>query len=99
MKYELKNRQFKVELMRDFNFITAKKVTELAAEADAVTIDLSRSKIVDSEAIKSMVMLINEGKSVHIVHPPEILFETMEILDLGSLINEKKIHVTYRESN
>lgn len=96
MKYELKNKRFKVELMRDFNFLTAKKISELTVDADEISIDLSRSKIVDSEAIKSMLLMVKSGKKLKIIRPPDVLFETIKILKLESLLNKNDVHVTYR---
>lgn len=86
MDYELKQRELRVRLIRDFNLLTARRVEKLSAEADAIDIDLSRSKIVDSVAIITVHRLVSAGKRVTLVNPPKIFGEAVRALGLDDAI-------------
>jgi len=73
-------------LIRDFNLLTARRVESLANEADTVDIDLSRSKIVDSVAIVTLLRLVSSGKKVTLVNPPRIFGEAVRVLGLDDVL-------------
>ena len=86
MDYEIKQRELRVRLIRDFNLLTARRVEKLANEADTVAIDLSRSKIVDSVAIVTLHRLVSSGKKVTLVNPPKIFGEAVRVLGLDDIL-------------
>jgi hypothetical protein len=86
MDYEIERRELRVRLIRDFNLLTASQVEKLAAEVDAVDIDLSRSKIVDSVAIATVYRLVSSGKKVKLVNPPAIFDEAVRVLGLEDIL-------------
>ena len=87
MDVEKTGRRLAVRLRRDFNLLTARKVERLAADADEIHLDLSRSRIVDSEALIVLVKLVQAGKRVKLYHPPALLGETIHILGLESVLD------------
>jgi len=86
MDYEIKQRELRVRLIRDFNLLTARRVERLAGEADTVDIDLTRSKIVDSVAIVTLHRLVSSGKKVTLVNPPKIFGEAVRVLGLDDVL-------------
>jgi ABC-type transporter Mla MlaB component len=86
MDYEIRQRELRVRLIRDFNLLTARRVEKLANEADTVSIDLSRSKIVDSVAIAMLHRLLTSGKKVTLVNPPKIFGEAVRVLGLDDVL-------------
>lgn len=86
MDYEIKQRALRVRLIQDFNLLTARQVEKLAAEAETVDIDLSRSKIVDSVAIVTVHRLVSSGKKVTLINPPKIFEEAVRVLGLDDVL-------------
>lgn len=86
MDYEIKQRELRVRLIRDFNLLTARRVEKLADEADTIDIDLSRSKIVDSVAIVTLHRLVSSGKKVTLINPPRIFGEAVRVLGLDDIL-------------
>jgi ABC-type transporter Mla MlaB component len=66
--------------------LTARQVEKLAADAETVDIDLSRSKIVDSVAIVTLHRLVSSGKKVTLVNPPRIFGEAVRALGLDEVL-------------
>ena len=91
MDYEFKQRELSVRLIRDFNLLTARQVEKLAQEADAIAIDLTQSKIVDSVAIATVHRLVTTGKKVTLVNPPNIFGEAVRVLGLDDVIKDDEI--------
>jgi len=88
MDYRREDDKLTVKLLRDFNLYTAGRIERLAAEADIVEIDLSRSKFVDSEAIRVLYGLITAGKRVTLINPPELFGAVVEVLGLKSFFED-----------
>jgi ABC-type transporter Mla MlaB component len=86
MDFEIEQRALRVRLIRDFNLLTARQVEKLAADAETVDIDLSRSKIVDSVAIVTLHRLVSSGKKVTLVNPPRIFGEAVRALGLDEVL-------------
>lgn len=81
------NRQdgaLEVQVMDAFNLAT-KNVLEsrLSDEISDLKIDLSRCRLVDSEAVIFMYRWQRSGKALEVINPPEILFEICDILELN----------------
>ncbi len=80
-----------IRLKRDFNLLTTRRIARLAEDADTVSIDLTRSRIVDSEALMLLFRLVRAGKEVSLKNPPPILDEIIHILGLESVLDLKKM--------
>lgn len=82
MSYTKNENKLTVNLIRDFNLMTAKKLENLAEDVDEIYIDLSKSRLVDSEAIIVLYKLLNAKKIVKLKNPPPIFCEVVRILEL-----------------
>ena len=71
-----------VRLERDFNLLTARRIERLARDADAVVLDLSATRLVDTEALALIDRLRRGGAAVRLRHPPPIFYEILRLLDL-----------------
>lgn len=91
MDYEIKRRQLRVRLIRDFNLLTARRVEKLAKDVDRIDIDLTQSKIVDSQAIATLHRLITDGKKVALINPPRIFGEAIRVLGLDDVLKVDEI--------
>ena len=80
-----------IRLKRDFNLLTTRKIARLATDADTIFIDLTRSRIVDSEALMLLFRLVRAGKQVSLKNPPPILDEIIHILGLEPVLDLKKM--------
>jgi ABC-type transporter Mla MlaB component len=87
MEYQKTGNQLRVRLIRDFNLFTVRRMAPLAADVDAVHIDLSGAKIVDSEAVRLLYQLVRSGKRVTLAHPPEIMREVIDVLGLEEVLD------------
>ncbi|MCK5408022.1 MAG: hypothetical protein KAJ37_11220 [Candidatus Krumholzibacteria bacterium] len=86
MDYEIKQRELRVRLNRDFNLLTARRIETLAGEVDKVDIDLTQSKIVDSVAIATLHKLVTSGKKVKLINPPQVFGEAVRALGLDDVL-------------
>lgn len=86
MDYEIQQGRLRVRLIRDFNLLTARQLEKLAVDASAVSIDLTRAKIVDSVAIITLHRLIKEGKKVTLINPPRIFGEAVRVLGVDDVL-------------
>lgn len=93
MEYERKDDKLNVRLMRDFNLYTAGRVLRLSEGASRIEIDLTRSKFVDSEALRALYRMIHAGKHVTLINPPKLFGEVLDILELRVFFDE---HVNTR---
>jgi ABC-type transporter Mla MlaB component len=84
--YEIKQRQLRVRLIRDFNLLTARRIEKLVGEVDIVDIDLTQSKIVDSVAIGTLHKLVTSGKKVTLINPPQVFGEAVRALGLDDVL-------------
>jgi anti-anti-sigma regulatory factor len=94
VEYEKTEDRLTVALQRDFNLFTAARIETLAADCAQVRIDMSASKIVDSEAVSTLYRLLSAGKAVHLVDPPPLFFEVLEVLGLADYFAQR---LTIRE--
>ncbi len=76
-----------VRLKRDFNLLTARKIALLAEDAEDIYLDLTHSRLVDSEALILLYRFIRAGKQVRLKNPPAILEEIIQILGLESVLD------------
>lgn len=83
MDYDRSGSDLTIRLTRDFNLLAARHIERLAEGAELVTIDCSKSRLADTEAIIMMHRLKRDGVTVQLVNPPEIFSEVLSILDLN----------------
>ena len=74
--------QLSVRLLRDLNLYSATRLERLARDATVLRIDLTRSKFLDSEAIRVLYKLYRGGCSITLVNPPRLYDEVIDILGL-----------------
>lgn len=75
-----------VKVLNNFNLQTKNKIeSRLTREIDKLEIDLSGSKLLDSEAVIFMYKWDKSDKELKLINPPEILFEILEILELENV--------------
>ena len=78
------NGTLKVKILNNFNLLTKNKIeSRLTREIGELDIDLSNCKLLDSEAVIFMYHWNKSGKELHLINPPEILFEILKILELN----------------
>ena len=91
MDFNQSGARLDVKLRRDFNLLTTRKIARLADEVEEIHIDLSRSRLVDSEALMLLYRLVRAGKKVRLKSPPPILGEIIRILGLEPVLNLKEM--------
>lgn len=91
MDFEKSGPRLNVKLRRDFNLLTARKIAKLAEDADEISIDLARSRIVNSEALILLYTLVRAGKRVTLKNPRSslrvVLGEAIRVLGLESVLD------------
>lgn len=81
-----------VKIPRNFNLWVKNMIeNRLGKEVTQLIVDLTRCKIVDSEAVIFMYEWQNNGHTLILVNPPEIFFEIVDILELE---NEWQLNVS-----
>jgi anti-anti-sigma regulatory factor len=97
VEYETEGGRLRIRLRRDFNLVTARQLERLMEQEDPeeVRIDLSRARLVDSEGIIALHRLLESGRKVRLLDPPDIFFEVVRVLgleehlDLEALVEER----------
>jgi anti-anti-sigma regulatory factor len=74
--------QLSVRLLRDLNLYSATRIERLAKDVKEVRIDLTRSKFLDSEAVRVLYQLYRDGRIITLVNPPRLYDEVIDILGL-----------------
>jgi len=82
MKFEKSKHSIRFTIERDFNLLAVRNMKSLINDTKNVFIDLTASKLVDSEAIIFIHRLLKKGVSVHVKNPPKIFYEVVQILGL-----------------
>ena len=91
MKYKLENRHLEIELTGNLNYVAAGEIEPLTVSAHKVTIDLTRSRIVDSEGVILLYKIVSRGKELRLKNPPEILAEIIPALGLQHVLQLEQI--------
>lgn len=73
-----------VRCRRDFNLMTVRHLVYHIEEATHIRVDLSRARIVDTEAVMALHELEQKGIEVTLLEPPSIFYELLEVLELES---------------
>lgn len=100
MKYKLENKHLEIELDGSFNFVAAREIEPLTDGADRVTIDLSQSKIIDSEGVILLYKILSKDKDLKLINPPNVIKEIIPALGLQEVIQLDKLviwspHLSY----
>jgi anti-anti-sigma regulatory factor len=72
---------------RDFNLMAVRHLKYHLEDATQVRIDLSRARLVDTEAVMALFRLQQEGIQFRLVNPPDIFFEVLEVLELDDVFD------------
>ena len=91
MIYTIKNKVLQVKVELSLNLLTRRSIEKLADDAEHVIIDLSTTKIVDSEGVILLWQLNKKNKNVSLIKPPAILFDIVDILGLSNEIRIQQI--------
>ena len=93
MEYHKSDETLYVKLESDLIYPAVKKLESLqkVESFENLIIDLSRSKIVDSEGVKFLYFSLKEGINITLINPPEIYSKILDILKLEELMKEIKI--------
>lgn len=82
----------KVTVHGDFNLRTKKMIkSRLNPAVNMLIINLIDCERVDSEGVIFLHRWLQKGNELQLIEPPTIFFEILEILDLASLWDLKKI--------
>jgi ABC-type transporter Mla MlaB component len=60
-------------------------------DATRVRIDLSRARLVDTEAVMALFRLQREGLDITLLEPPAIFYEVLEVLELESAFDIERL--------
>ncbi len=91
MHYTKDRQSLQVRLQGDFNLNAVRQIRELFDDREELTVDLSHSRFVNSEAILYLQSLMQSGKTIRLKEPPKIFFEVLHILGLHESWDLKKI--------
>lgn len=87
MDYERDGDTLTVHFRRDFNLLTARHLRQVAQGARRVHIDLSRARLVDTEALAALWELENDGMEVTLYDPPPLFCDLIDALDLKGVFD------------
>lgn len=82
MEHERNGDILTLRCRRDFNLMAVQHLKYRLKEASHIRIDLSRARLVDTEAIMALDALQREGRTITLLHPPPILEDVLEVLNL-----------------
>ena len=71
-----------VRTRRDFNLMAVRHLKYHLEDATRVRVDLSRARLVDTEAVMALFRLQREGVDITLLEPPAMFYEVMEGLEL-----------------
>ncbi len=91
MKYKLENKHLEIELNGSLNFVAAREIEPLTDGAERVTIDLTHSRIIDSEGVILLYKIISRNKELRLKNPPPILGDIIPALGLQEVIQLDKL--------
>lgn len=92
MEHERNGDTLTLRCRRDFNLMAVRHLQYRLQEATDIRIDLSRARLVDTEAIMALDRLQRDGRTVTLIDPPPILKELLDVLDLHDHFHQ--IHFT-----
>ena len=93
MEYHKTDQTLFVKLKSDLTYPAVKKLEALVNVEDLenLVIDLTESKIVDSEGIRFIYTVMKEGVQVTLINPPYIFDKIIDILKLKNYMKDLKI--------
>lgn len=82
MDFERDGDVLTVHFRRDFNLLTARHLRQIAQGAREVRVDLSRTRLVDTEGLCALHALQSNDVQITLLDPPEMFYEVVDVLDL-----------------
>jgi ABC-type transporter Mla MlaB component len=80
-----------VRTRRDFNLMAVRHLKYHLEDATRVRVDLSRARLVDTEAVMALFRLQREGPDITLLEPPAIFYEVLEVLELESAFDVERL--------
>lgn len=80
-----------VRTRRDFNLMAVRHLKYHLEDAARVRVDLSRARLVDTEAVMALFRLQKEGLDITLLEPPAIFYEVLEVLELESAFDVERL--------
>ena len=80
-----------VRTRRDFNLMAVRHLKYHLEDATRVRVDLSRARLVDTEAVMALFRLQKEGLDITLLEPPAIFYEVLEVLELESAFDVERL--------
>ena len=80
-----------VRTRRDFNLMAVRHLKYHLEGATRVRVDLSRARLVDTEAVMALFRLQKEGLDITLLEPPAIFYEVLEVLELESVFDVERL--------
>ena len=80
-----------VRTRRDFNLMAVRHLKYHLEDATRVRVDLSRARLVDTEAVMALFRLQKEGLDITLLEPPAIFYEVLEVLELESVFDVERL--------
>lgn len=80
-----------VRTRRDFNLMAVRHLKYHLEDATRVRVDLSRARLVDTEAVMALFRLQREGLDITLLEPPAIFYEVLEVLELESAFDVERL--------
>lgn len=83
IKTDKKGTVLEVSFYRDFNLWTKNILkSRLAPDIEELRIDLKHSNRIDSEGVIFLHRWLNAGNKLELIHPPAVLFDILDTLEL-----------------
>lgn len=87
----------RIKLARDFNLRIKKMIeSRLHPDTTSLEIDLGNSRFIDSEAVIFMHSWLENGYTLRLINPPEVLGELLDIL---GLLNSWRLNPSFKTNS
>lgn len=87
MQYERDGDTLTVYFQRDFNLLTARHLRQIVHGEKHVRVDLSRARLVDTEALYALYELQSNDVRITLIDPPDLFHEVVDVLDLEDVFD------------
>lgn len=85
MEYQKASNELTVYLQDDFNLDAVREIEALLGDREILKIDLERARFVNTEAIIFLHRQMQDQKKVHLINPPKLFYEALQILGLHEI--------------
>lgn len=85
MEYQKASNELTVYLQDDFNLDAVREIEALLGDREILKIDLEQARFVNTEAIIFLHRQMQDQKKVHLINPPKLFYEVLQILGLHEI--------------